>query len=194
MLLGPYVAAISVSMAPPFMRQSCQFWPHQLTKSFCVFACSEQIYLFHGKYFLVFTMFWRTSQSQIHLTSQGPCQDTKVSPRRWILAYPVLCSGLFDQIPSSSNEYPPDFCQSMLANASGPFRIYSLSSLTRSSTSQQGDAGTWPYFSTWHQEKRLCPEELLVVLRERGLCSVLLPGESASSQYGRVGHVGRSDS
>lgn len=93
-------------MAPPFMWQSCQFRSHQLTELFCLFTYSEQIYFFHGKYFLgrsSLSLFQRTVQSQICLISQGPCQDAKLSPRQWTLAYPILHSCLFDQIPSSSN-------------------------------------------------------------------------------------------
>lgn len=63
--------------------QSCQFWSHQLTESFCLFTFSEQIYFFHNKYFLgrsSLSLFQRTVQSQICLTSQGPCQDAKLSP------------------------------------------------------------------------------------------------------------------
>lgn len=44
------------------------------------------------------------------------------------------------------------------------------------------------------RRKSLPPEGPFAVLRERGLCSVFLPGESASSQYGGMGHVSNSES
>lgn len=88
------------------------------------------------------------------------------------------------------HEHTPGSCQSNWLMLPALWNV--LSSLIMPSTSQQEDAGTWPYFSTWHQEKRLYPKESLIVVRERSLCSVFLSGESASSQYGGMGHVGSS--